>query len=27
MPYSMIEPIREVLDAGVQSDIDEVDER
>lgn len=27
LPYSMIEPIREVLDAGVQSDIDEVDER
>ena len=27
MPYSMIEPIREVLDAGVQSDIDDVDER
>lgn len=27
MPYSMIEPLREVLDAGVQSDIDEVDER
>ena len=27
MPYSMIEPIREMLDAGVQSDIDDVDER
>ncbi|AZZ90976.1 flagellar motor switch protein FliM [Hahella sp. KA22] len=27
MPYSMIEPIREVLDAGVQSDVDDVDER
>ncbi|WP_111497721.1 MULTISPECIES: flagellar motor switch protein FliM [Marinobacter] len=27
LPYSMIEPIRDVLDAGVQSDIDEVDER
>ena len=27
IPYSMIEPMREVLDAGVQSDIDEVDER
>ncbi|ATX76672.1 flagellar motor switch protein FliM [Reinekea forsetii] len=27
MPYSMIEPVREVLDAGVQSDIDEIDER
>ncbi|MGM0570148.1 flagellar motor switch protein FliM [Marinobacter sp.] len=27
LPYSMIEPIREVLDAGVQSDIDDVDER
>ena len=27
MPYSMIEPIREMLDAGVQSDVDEVDER
>ncbi|WP_430459782.1 flagellar motor switch protein FliM [Thalassolituus sp. LLYu03] len=26
-PYSMIEPIREVLDAGVQSDVDDVDER
>lgn len=26
-PYSMIEPIREVLDAGVQSDIDDMDER
>jgi flagellar motor switch protein FliM len=27
MPYSMLEPIREVLDAGVQSDVDETDER
>ncbi len=27
MPYSMIEPIREVLDAGVQSDVTEIDER
>lgn len=27
MPYSMIEPIREVLDAGTQSDRGEVDER
>ncbi|MDH5571598.1 MAG: flagellar motor switch protein FliM [Gammaproteobacteria bacterium] len=27
MPYSMIEPIRELLDAGVQSDITEKDER
>lgn len=27
MPYSMIEPVREVLDAGVQSDVDEVDDR
>ncbi len=27
LPYSMIEPIRETLDAGMQSDIDEVDER
>lgn len=27
LPYSTIEPIRELLDAGVQSDIDEVDER
>lgn len=27
MPYSMIEPIREVLDAGLQSDSDEKDER
>lgn len=27
MPYSMLEPLREVLDAGMQSDVDEVDER
>ncbi len=27
MPYSMIEPIRDILDAGVQSDVDDVDER
>lgn len=27
VPYSMIEPIREVLDAGLQSDSDEQDER
>jgi flagellar motor switch protein FliM len=27
MPYSMIEPIRDVLDAGLQSDRDEMDER
>ena len=27
MPYSMIEPIRDVLDAGVQSDVAERDER
>jgi flagellar motor switch protein FliM len=27
MPYSMLEPIREVLDAGVQSDVDDTDER
>ena len=27
MPYSMIEPIRELLDAGMQSDMDEHDER
>lgn len=27
LPYSMIEPIREMLDAGVQSDVDDVDER
>ncbi|UZE94947.1 flagellar motor switch protein FliM [Alkalimarinus alittae] len=27
VPYSMIEPVREVLDAGVQSDIDDIDER
>ncbi|GGX50763.1 flagellar motor switch protein FliM [Saccharospirillum salsuginis] len=27
MPYSMIEPVREVLDAGVQSDVDEIDDR
>lgn len=27
MPYAMIEPIRELLDAGMQSDVDENDER
>src|SRR5690625_3323544 len=27
VPYAMIEPIREVLDAGLQSDSDDVDER
>ncbi|MCO7226108.1 flagellar motor switch protein FliM [Pleionea sp. CnH1-48] len=27
MPYSMLEPIREKLDAGIQSDRDDVDER
>jgi len=27
LPYSMIEPLREVLDAGVQSDVDDSDER
>jgi len=27
LPYSMIEPVRDILDAGVQSDIDDVDER
>ncbi len=27
LPYSMIEPMRELLDAGVQSDVDDVDER
>ncbi len=27
IPYSMIEPIREILDAGVQSDVDDADER
>jgi len=27
MPYSMLEPIREMLDAGVQSDVDEQDDR
>ena len=27
MPYAMIEPIRDVLDAGMQSDLDEKDER
>jgi len=27
MPYSMLEPIREVLDAGIQSDIDDTDGR
>jgi flagellar motor switch protein FliM len=27
MPYSMIEPMRELLDAGIQSDRSDVDER
>jgi len=27
LPYSMIEPIRETLDAGMQSDVDDADER
>ncbi|MCS4502790.1 Flagellar motor switch protein FliM [wastewater metagenome] len=27
LPYTMIEPVREILDAGVQSDRNEVDER
>lgn len=27
LPYSLIEPLREVLDAGVQSDVDESDDR
>ncbi len=27
MPYAMVEPIRELLDAGMQSDIDEHDDR
>ncbi len=27
LPYAMIEPIRELLDAGMQSDVDEHDER
>jgi flagellar motor switch protein FliM len=27
VPYSMIEPIRETLDAGMQSDIDDIDDR
>ena len=27
LPYSMIEPIRDLLDAGVQSDMSEVDDR
>lgn len=27
MPYSMLEPIRELLDAGIQSDTDDKDER
>jgi flagellar motor switch protein FliM len=27
MPYSMLEPIRELLDSGVQSDVEETDER
>ena len=26
MPYSMVEPIREILDAGVQSDRSDTDE-
>ncbi|WP_404417014.1 flagellar motor switch protein FliM [Marinospirillum sp.] len=27
IPYSMIEPVREELDSGVQSDVDDIDER
>ncbi len=27
LPYSMVEPIRDLLDAGVQSDVSEVDDR
>lgn len=27
MPYSMIEPVKEELDSGVQSDVDDIDER
>jgi flagellar motor switch protein FliM len=27
MPYSMVEPIREILDAGVQSDRSDIDDR
>jgi len=27
LPYSMIEPIRETLDAGLQTDVDDVDDR
>ncbi len=27
MPYSMVEPIRDILDAGLQSDTDETDDR
>ncbi len=27
IPYNMVEPIREILDAGVQSDMNEVDDR
>jgi len=27
MPYSMVEPIREILDAGVQSDREDIDDR
>jgi flagellar motor switch protein FliM len=27
LPYAMIEPIRETLDAGMQSDVDDLDER
>lgn len=27
LPYSMLEPIRDVLDSGLQTDVDEVDER
>lgn len=27
MPYSMVEPVKEELDSGVQSDVDDIDER
>lgn len=27
IPYAMIEPVREMLDSGVQSDVDDIDER
>ena len=27
LPYSMIEPIRETLDSGLQTDVDDIDDR